>query len=165
MDRGFCFLFPNLMHRELWKSFRDRKEKAFLLISLSLESYPKQNTIHSQFHDSQAWCAGADGGIRSHPGTARASEQERLVWRRNIAPWVLVWPWAMRPREEEWPAASCSAGSPLPQRVCTPALIAEQLQTLVTRWTNTSVFWQNDLHSSQCFPKIHPASLPGWSIC
>lgn len=48
---------------------RDRKGKAFLLISLSLESYPKQNMIHAQFHDPQALWAGAGGGIRSHPAT------------------------------------------------------------------------------------------------
>lgn len=36
--------------------------------------------------------------------------------------------------------------------------------TSVTKWTNTSVFWQSELHSSQYLPRIHPASLPGWSI-
>lgn len=57
-----------------------------------------------------------------------------------------------------------STGSPSHQRVCTPALIAEQLQTSATKWTNTAIFWQNDLHSSQYLPKLPLTSLPGWSI-
>lgn len=89
------------MHREVWKSFRDRKGKVFLLISLSLESYPEWNMTHAQLHDPQAWCAGAGAGIRSHPATARAFEQKRLLWRRNVAPWRLVWPWALGMRKEE----------------------------------------------------------------
>ena len=47
------------MHREAWKPFTDRRGKSFPVISLNLETYPKQKMTHAQLCDSPAmvrWC-------------------------------------------------------------------------------------------------------------
>lgn len=131
------------------------------------------------------WCAGAGEGIESNLATARASEQERLLWRRNVAPWGLVWPWAVGLREEKWPTASRWAlqGAHCPRGFAhQPSVLSKYIQThfshkvekhfsVLAEWTpQQPVFAQN----SPCLitrminlliENLHKGNTWGWGWC